>query len=277
MGIRSDVEWCDSSANPVWGCDGCELWRPKKGIRICYAGTMVERLEGVGAFSKIRYFPGRVREALAWPDLSGKPRPEKPWLAGLPRVIFWNDMADGFSNAHASGSSWGWLSSEVVDEMAASPHVHILLTKRGSAMGRWLTHGHRFMELTERWWLGVSVTCQASRSRLTHMLMPTSEAKYFVSVEPAREYVDLEPWIGNLGWVIWGGESGSGALRAELDWARRTRDLCAEHSVPFFMKQLGTKLASRSKKGTDLGEIPEDLRIREMPMAPVTPAQGRLF
>ena len=42
MSQWSGVEWCDSSANPVMGCDGCELWVPEKGIKICYAGTLHE-------------------------------------------------------------------------------------------------------------------------------------------------------------------------------------------------------------------------------------------
>jgi protein gp37 len=39
MSRRTDIEWCDDSVNPAMGCDGCELWDPKRGIFFCYAGT----------------------------------------------------------------------------------------------------------------------------------------------------------------------------------------------------------------------------------------------
>jgi hypothetical protein len=33
MGTKTAIEWCDSTINPVMGCDGCELWDPERGIR----------------------------------------------------------------------------------------------------------------------------------------------------------------------------------------------------------------------------------------------------
>ncbi len=26
MGLKTNIEWCDSTVNPTTGCDGCELW-----------------------------------------------------------------------------------------------------------------------------------------------------------------------------------------------------------------------------------------------------------
>lgn len=37
------IGWCDSSVNGEMGCDGCELWNPAAGVRICYAGLLTER------------------------------------------------------------------------------------------------------------------------------------------------------------------------------------------------------------------------------------------
>ena len=63
MGIKTDIEWCDSSVNPTENCDGCELWNTKAGIRKCYAGKLTERFQGRGAFDgPIVLKPGRMAE-----------------------------------------------------------------------------------------------------------------------------------------------------------------------------------------------------------------------
>ncbi len=53
--------------------------------------------------------PGRMAKAARWSDLTGQPRPEiksgqqtipaKPWLDGLPRLIFISDMSDALSKS----------------------------------------------------------------------------------------------------------------------------------------------------------------------------------
>src|SRR5690242_2116818 len=103
MGIATDIEWCDSTLNLEMGCDGCELWNPKAGINICYAGQVTERWGGKrgwpDSFEEPKLFLDRLEPALAWPDLTGKERPHKPWLDGLPRLIFLNDMGDTFTES----------------------------------------------------------------------------------------------------------------------------------------------------------------------------------
>src|SRR3712207_7534850 len=44
-----------------------------------------------------RSFPGRMAEAALWSDLTGTDRPDKPWLNGMPRLIFISDMGDALS------------------------------------------------------------------------------------------------------------------------------------------------------------------------------------
>jgi protein gp37 len=87
--------------------------------------------------------------------------------------------------------------------------------------------------------------------------------------------------------VIIGGESGPNARPFNLEWARSLRDQCKEAGVKYFFKQAGSnvwdkcpppahladlglitesycQLKLRDRKGGDLSEIPEDLRIREI-------------
>lgn len=86
----------------------------------------------------------------------------------------------------------------------------------------------------------------------------------------------------SIDWVIVGGESGHGARPCNLAWIRSLRDQCKAAGVACFIKQLGSqplitfepgqratvegvlsKLTDR--KGGNIEEWPEDLRVREFP------------
>lgn len=105
--------------------------------------------------------------------------------------------------------------------------------------------------------------------------------------EPLRE----RNWL--LHWVIVGGESGHGARPFHIGWASSIVDQCRDGGVPVFVKQLGAVplcdggdlsafpstvrfveddgegaqwfVKLRDRKGGDMNEWPEDLRVREMP------------
>lgn len=75
-----------------------------------------------------------------------------------------------------------------------------------------------------------------------------------------------------LDWVIVGGESGPGARACAVEWIRSVVQQCKAAGVPVFVKQLGSKptiggkpLRLKSRKGNDMSEWPEDLRVRETP------------
>lgn len=89
-----------------------------------------------------------------------------------------------------------------------------------------------------------------------------------------------------LDWVVVGGESGPKARDMDIAWALSIVAQCKAAGVPVFMKQMGArpifhtiirdeqKLPTRveggrfnfkDKKGGDINEWPEDLRVREFP------------
>lgn len=107
-----------------------------------------------------------------------------------------------------------------------------------------------------------------------------------------------------IDWVIVGGESGSGARAMDVSWARAIVQQCKAAGVPVLVKQLGAQprgwcaaqvhvdpedredgacdfyegheqrypcagrcAALFSKKGSDMAEWPEDLRVRQFPGA----------
>jgi protein gp37 len=263
MGSNTDIEWCDSTVNPTTGCDGCELWHVRdKGP--CYAGVLHEsRLAKslpklyAPSFTEVRLAPGRMAKAAAWSDLRGKPRPDKPWLDGKPRMIFVDDMGDLFSKA----VPFDYIDAEVLDtaqSAAGSKHLWMLLTKqpsRAATFGRWLAD--RGKAWPENVWLGTSVTSQKTAdSRISHLLAIPAAVR-FLSVEPLLGPVELEPWLSpayvaeanpdgtgydvpGLDWVIVGGESGPGARPCNLAWIRSIVAQCGAAGVPVFVKQLGS-------------------------------------
>jgi protein gp37 len=83
----------------------------------------------------------------------------------------------------------------------------------------------------------------------------------FLSVEPLLAPVDLGPYLGEVDWVIVGGESGPKARAFDVEWARALRDQCKGANVPYFLKQLG----GWPNKRHHLIDFPPDLRLREFP------------
>lgn len=91
-----------------------------------------------------------------------------------------------------------------------------------------------------------------------------------------------------LDWIIVGGESGLGARPFDVQWARNTIQQCKAARVACFVKQLGANpgnqgalraagytmpayrefnsIALRDRKGSEMSEWPEDLRVRQFPM-----------
>jgi protein gp37 len=273
----TDIQWCDSTVNPVMGCEGCELWCGER--RSCYAGMLHEG-RGKGnkgfapTFEQVTEFPGRTSKASGWASLRGYPRPDKPWLDGMPRTIFVSDMGDSLSRE----VSFDYLSREVVD-IAASPrgqrHIWQWLTKRPSRMSEfsaWLAAAG--VAWPENLWAGTSLTTASTGTRISHLLRVGDERTIrFLSVEPQAEPISLAGWLSQIDWVIQGGESGRESRPFDLEWARHLRDECQSAGVPYFLKQLGAHVVDgqrrrrlRDSHGGDWSEWPEDLRVRQMPL-----------
>ena len=266
MGKDTNIEWCDSTINGTSGCDGCELWNAQH--LTCYAGTLqtsrlsksLPRLYSPD-FSEVRMIPGRYAQAASWPDLRGMERPAKPWLNGMPRMIFVGDLGDTFSRAVTDD----FLTRELFGAITSTQgqrHFWMLLTKRPK----------RLAELAKKWgglpdncMAMTTVTSQKTALRVADLLEVRCKWKG-LSVEPLLEAVNLRAiddcdgnrldsltgaWgVEGRGWteessnrinlVICGGESGGPKARPmHPDWARSLRDQCSAAGVAFFFKQWG--------------------------------------
>jgi len=147
-------------------------------------------------------------------------------------------------------------------------------------------------------WLGVSVEDKQRKDRID-ILRKAPAAVRFLSCEPLLE--DLgELNLEGISWCIAGGESGPNARPCNVEWIRSIVRQCKAAGVACFVKQLGSKpvmalnewqrlpLLSTDRwvgiepagttiptalgiahlmdrKGGDISEFPEDLRVREFP------------
>lgn len=262
MSQKTEIAYCDSTVNSVVGCLGCELHSaacPDKST--CYAAALTARWAGKpgwpASFDQPQHFPDRLPRAVRWADLRGKKRPEKPWLDGYPRVIFVNDLSDGFHSIDPEV----WLTPHL-EAMVASPHIWLLCTKRPDVMAEYFERH----PAPSNFWLMTTVTSQATVWRALE-LSRIHGASLLLSLEPLLGEVDLmypkaafpdgpqmccsgqdcgcrgmpvdPPLLWYFQGVFVGGASGPRAKPMHPGWARKIRDDCAAVGVPFLFKQWG--------------------------------------
>lgn len=281
MGENTKISWTDHSWNPWIGCA-----RVSPGCLHCYAETQAERW-GLATWGKTT--ERRVTSDAYW----RKPLTwnRKAEAAGVPAKVFCASMADVFED-HPDLPEPRERLWDLVDQ---TPWLRwLLLTKRpeninGMLPDRWKSEGW-----PDTVWLGTSVEDQQRADERVPVLLDTNAAVKWLSAEPLLGSVDLMPWLGEvltgvsrivtdygterepvtedgIAWVIAGGESGGGARRMDIEWARSLREQCAEAGTAFFFKQLGAVAASErgvKGKGEGFDGVPADLAVREFPLDP---------
>jgi protein gp37 len=137
-----------------------------------------------------------------------------------------------------------------------TPHLDWqILTKRphritGSLPGDW-ADGY------DNVWLGTSVEDERVVDRITHLTQVSARIR-FLSLEPLIGPLPNLP-LGNVDWVIVGGESGPGARPIEQQWVLDIRRQCRSARVPFFFKQWGginKARTGRALQGRFYNEMP---------------------
>lgn len=267
MGAKTDIEYVDSTLNLMQGCDGCELWTNT--VKTCYALRMLSINSQRSPYPTDPVIhKNRLASFLALPKLDGASRKDKPWLNGLPRVTFLNDMGD----QHTQSLDLMWMKNAIVP-LTNKGGIYICLTKRPRrAQQFWSNMGG----VPEGFWLLTSVTNQDSVVRIRPLLgikERYENTTIGLSLEPLIGYPDISPYIKYLDWVIVGGESGGIRSRpTKTEWFEKIVDICQKFSIPVFVKQFGYHISEKEvwkdKKGGDWGEWGKSfdhLKIREMP------------
>lgn len=288
MAKTTKIQWADSTLNLQMGCNGCELWSKKR--KSCYAGVMTNVYKGRKGwpkeFERPEVFTYRLDQAEKWSDLTGTERPDKPWLNGLPRMIFLNDMGDTFTES----LPLNWM-EPLIERMEETPHVWLMLTKRP---GRMEAFWEQYGRVPANFWIGTSVTHQKNMGRVNPLIRLKERfgAMTWISAEPMLGKLEFGSRLKRIDWLILGGESGNDARPCYLTDIKRCFVDCEEWGTAGFVKQLGAKpvggssmdvsLKLKDGHGGDWNEWPDFLRVRELPTfeAPPTvshPIQGLLL
>ena len=239
MSGKSEIEWTESTWNPVTGCT-----KVSPGCAHCYAERISLRLQAAGQRNYRNGFRLTVHEhALKIPLRWQKPR-----------VVFVNSMSDLFHERVPGG-----FIQKVFDTMRrADRHVFQVLTKRSKR----LVELSAEIDWPDNVWMGVSVENEDYTFRIND-LRETEATVKFLSLEPLLAPLpDLD--LEDIDWVIVGGESGPRARPMRKEWVTQIRDQCLSSGVPFFFKQWGgvnRKRAGRTLEGRKWSEMPRQIQL----------------
>lgn len=234
MGTRSNIEWTESTWNPVTGCT-----KISQGCKNCYAERMAKRLHAMGSERYRNKFAVTLH-----PDLVEMP---KRWRA--PRLVFVNSMSDLFHPEIPED-----YISRVFRTMVECPqHTFQVLTKRSDRLAELAP----VLPWAKNIWIGASVENRRVIRRVAE-LVSVPAAVRFLSCEPLIGALDNLPLKG-IHWVIVGGESGPRARPMQAEWALSILRQCRAAGVPFFFKQWGgprKDLTGRRLNGREYDEMP---------------------
>ena len=239
MGFKTNIEWTESTWNPVTGCT-----KISTGCENCYAERMAIRLKAMGQENYKNGFKPTIHEHVL----------ELPYKWKKPQTIFVNSMSDLF---HRDIPTDFILKTFTVMEKA-NWHRFQILTKRSTRL-RELSHK---LYWTPNIWMGVTIENKEYISRIDDLRYSGANVK-FLSLEPLLgplSNLNLE----GIDWVIVGGESGPGARPMKKSWAIDIRDQCLKTGTAFFFKQWGgtnKKKNGRMLDGHTWDQVPETEKV----------------
>lgn len=252
---ESQIEWTDSTWNPVAGCSLASA-----GCKNCYAMQMARRLDAMG-MEKYKGLTQKHGKNITWNGVVREDNKalEIPYRWRKPKKIFVNSMSDLF---HEDVSDEFILS--VWKVMSETPwHNYQILTKRPERM-RDLVES-QIKTILPNVWLGTSVENEEVTKRITH-LRHTPAAIRFISFEPLIGPVG-KVRLSSIDWAIVGGESGHKARPIKEEWIDQIHEQCIAYDTAFFFKQWGAwgkDNQKRSKKAN--GRIYRGQTWDEMPI-----------
>lgn len=253
---KTAIGWTDYSANPLKYRDasGAVKWACAKvsaGCTNCYSEALAKRWNrggdyNLGEVSKLTPFMDdkEISRMLTYKPASGT-------------RCFVGDMTDIFGE---------WAPDELLDRLFTTfAHRHDvtwqILTKRAERMRAFLSDGQR---APGRWplpnvWLGVSCEDQQRADERIPHLAATPASIRFISAEPLLSAINLRNHIGDLDWIIVGGESGPRVRDCGVDCIQDIAQQCRSASVPVYVKQDAHRLPGQQ------GRIRDEFWLKEFP------------
>ena len=212
----SKIEWTDKTWNPITGCT-----KQSAGCQHCYAEVMARRLKAM----KLDKYKNGFQLTLH-PDTLEEP---VAWKKG--HNIFVCSMSDLFHK----DVPFEYI-DQVMDVICRTPqHRYQILTKRAERLAEYFSTP----VVPSNVWLGVTVECQATKSRIDALRNIKSAPIRFLSCEPLLEDLGIMN-LTDIDWVIVGGESGSQARPMKEEWVINIKRQTEEQQAAFFFKQWGT-------------------------------------
>lgn len=275
MSAETGIQWTDSTWNAWWGCQ-----RVGPGCDHCYAEALDKRTGGAHWGAKAdrrRTSETNWNEPLRWQAKADAFEAQH----GHRRRVFCGSMMDIMDNAVPL--EWSHEAFERIERCDRLDWQ--LLSKRvGNVENRVPPHwmdGHWPQHVG----MMITVVTQEEANRDIPKLLRLKAAYGIpwvgLSMEPLLEPVDLRAIVTNSGiecncllidWVIVGGESGNGSRPFDTAWGEAIVSQCREAGVPCFVKQMGDNVLKNGvacpktdKKGSNMAEWPEAIRVREMP------------
>jgi len=234
MSFMSDIEWTESTWNPVTGCT-----KISPGCAHCYAERIALRLKAMGQPNYANGFKVTLHENALNIPLHWK----------KPQIVFVNSMSDLFHEDVPLS-----FILRVFDVMQkASRHNFQVLTKRAERLVQLAPK----LPWPENVWIGVSVENQDYVRRID-LLREVNASVRFLSLEPLLGPIPKMN-LHKIDWVIAGGESGPKARLMKPEWIQDILVQCRNANVPFFFKQWGgrnKKKSGRLLNGKTYSEMP---------------------
>ena len=297
----SNIEWTNITANPIHliredGSHGGH-WCHKvsSGCGKCYSET--QNQSNYFKFASHLPYSGSAPDNLIFDE---KVMQELIKVRS-PKKVFLGSMTDLFGEWVPDT----WLDRALAYMALAKQHTFQILTKRPERMPKYFLSPNRSQAIfdfmlyyttdpknqhnlsidlpIQNVWLGTSTENQATADDRIPSLLEAPAAVRFLSCEPLLESIDIRDYLQlGIDWVIVGGESGTGARPCHIDWIRSIVRQCKQSETAVFVKQLGSTpiesnpyikgiaeshrvIRLKDRKGGDINEFPEDLRVREFP------------
>lgn len=262
MAQDSKIQWTTHTWNPISGCR-----KVSQGCKYCYAERFIEGRRGE-KFTDIK-----KGSANTWrfPYTQSKKLAQDAPLQD--RLVFTCSMSDWFIEDADEYRADMW---RIIGE---NPElIFQILTKRTDRILSCLPQdwGHGYPNV----WIGTSVEDQAAFDLRVPALAKVPAAIRFLSIEPLIGPISISlnttalQILDRMDWVIIGGESGNDTGKwkyrpCELQWIKDMAVFFKGFRKAVFVKQLGTCLAKElgmsDRKGGNIDEFPESLRIRKFP------------
>lgn len=208
---KTKIDWCDSTINPVVGC--------QHGCKYCYARKINTRFHIIPCWEQPQFFPERLKQ----------------FESKMPKSVFIDSMSD----TAFWKTEWA---EQILEAIKDNPqHNYIVLSKKPSEYAR------VFPDTYKNIYFGATATntanfvqpCAVGELAAYHT---ATHNKVFLSVEPLLDRFygialgNLKKWISA---VIIGAETGNrkGKVIPQKEWVDDIVRQCDDVGIPVFMKE----------------------------------------